>query len=267
MVLNLSKGPVQNVSKVPAEVKGLYKTVWEILQKDLMEMVSGRSIFSDQQHSLNIFTAEPNYRIVTVMDFYGWQKQDVISKEVIKYKNLFSWDLFKIKLTNDMVQMELEKTKNSDQWGHHSGCKVSMTKIVIKNTGEKFTLFFSIRSPFSNFYPCKIRVSEENASGNQEMKIFTCTEQYYMYHKALSFSDYGTAFAIMEETEANRIKKLGRYVRNFDPAKWEKMSVEVMRRGNLEKYIQNKELRHNLFCTLGTQMVECSPTDIVWGIG
>uniref|UniRef100_A0A0N5ALJ3 Ribonucleoside-diphosphate reductase n=1 Tax=Syphacia muris TaxID=451379 RepID=A0A0N5ALJ3_9BILA len=72
--IKLNRGSVQNISRIPAEIKELYKTVWEIPQKDLLEMAADRGPFIDQSQSLNIFIAEPNYRKVTSMHFYGWQK-------------------------------------------------------------------------------------------------------------------------------------------------------------------------------------------------
>uniref|UniRef100_A0A915B460 NADAR domain-containing protein n=3 Tax=Parascaris TaxID=6254 RepID=A0A915B460_PARUN len=143
-----------------------------------------------------------------------------------------------------------------------------MTNLVTAESGERFTLFFSIRSPFSNFYPCRLVITDQgndNASTNSQ--CFNCTEQYYMYHKALSSGDLETANDIMKEREARKIKMLGKNVRNFDQLKWDTICEQVMWRGNIAKYTQNDELRKKLFYTHGSILVECSPNDTIWGIG
>uniref|UniRef100_F1L1H5 NADAR domain-containing protein n=1 Tax=Ascaris suum TaxID=6253 RepID=F1L1H5_ASCSU len=143
-----------------------------------------------------------------------------------------------------------------------------MTNLVTTESGEKFTLFFSIRSPFSNFYPCRLVITDEgNDSASTNSQCFNCTEQYYMYHKALSSGDLETANDIMKEREARKIKMLGKNVRNFDQQKWDTMCEQVMWRGNIAKYTQNDELRKKLFYTHGSILVECSPNDTIWGIG
>lgn len=56
-----------------------------------------------------------------------------------------------------------------------------MTNIVTTESGEKFTLFFTIRSPFSNFHPCRFTIFEDVGNGKPEEKCYYSTEQYYMF--------------------------------------------------------------------------------------
>lgn len=56
-----------------------------------------------------------------------------------------------------------------------------MTNIVTTESGEKFTLFFTIRSPFSNFHPCRFTIFEDVGNGKPEEKWYYSTEQYYMF--------------------------------------------------------------------------------------
>ena len=51
----------------------LYKTVWEIKQKCILDMAADRGKYIDQSQSLNIFIAEPSYKLLTSMHFYGWR--------------------------------------------------------------------------------------------------------------------------------------------------------------------------------------------------
>ncbi|KAI8618802.1 ribonucleotide reductase [Chytriomyces sp. MP71] len=67
-------GSVQRISAIPAEIKAIYKTVWEISQKTIIDMAADRGAFIDQSQSLNIHLADPNYGKLTSMHFYGWKK-------------------------------------------------------------------------------------------------------------------------------------------------------------------------------------------------
>jgi len=69
-----NNGSIQNVDSIPAELKALYKTVWEISQKVVIEMAADRGAFIDQSQSLNIHIAEPNYGKLTSMHFYAWKQ-------------------------------------------------------------------------------------------------------------------------------------------------------------------------------------------------
>lgn len=67
-------GSVQNIDGIPADLKKLYKTVWEISQKVLINMAADRGAFIDQSQSLNVYIAEPNFGKLTSMHFYAWKK-------------------------------------------------------------------------------------------------------------------------------------------------------------------------------------------------
>lgn len=69
-----NNGSIQNVDNIPSELKALYKTVWEISQKVVIEMAADRGAFIDQSQSLNIHIAEPNYGKLTSMHFYAWKQ-------------------------------------------------------------------------------------------------------------------------------------------------------------------------------------------------
>ncbi len=68
------KGSVQNVKAIPDELKNIYKTVWEISQKNLVDMAADRGIYVDQSQSFNVFFANPTFQQLTSMHFYGWKK-------------------------------------------------------------------------------------------------------------------------------------------------------------------------------------------------
>lgn len=69
-----NNGSVQGIAEIPREIRDLYKTVWEISQKTLIDMSADRGAFIDQSQSLNIHMADPSYGKITSMHFYGWKK-------------------------------------------------------------------------------------------------------------------------------------------------------------------------------------------------
>lgn len=69
-----ANGSVQNLPGIPDEIKELYKTIWEIKQKDLIDMAADRGAFVDQSQSFNVHIAAPNFGNLSSMHFYGWKK-------------------------------------------------------------------------------------------------------------------------------------------------------------------------------------------------
>ncbi|PAV64354.1 hypothetical protein WR25_20486 [Diploscapter pachys] len=69
-----NNGSVQSISSIPDDVKQLYLTVWEMSQKEIIEMAADRGAYIDQSQSLNIHMARPSYAGITSMHFYGWKK-------------------------------------------------------------------------------------------------------------------------------------------------------------------------------------------------
>jgi ribonucleoside-diphosphate reductase alpha chain len=65
-------GSVQNLD-IPQDLKELYKTVWELSMKDIIDMSRQRGYFIDQSQSLNLFMQNANYAKLTSMHFYAWQ--------------------------------------------------------------------------------------------------------------------------------------------------------------------------------------------------
>ncbi|KAK4101873.1 hypothetical protein N658DRAFT_495803 [Parathielavia hyrcaniae] len=66
-------GSIQNIPNIPADIKSLYKTVWEISQRTVVQMAAERGAFIDQSQSLNIHMREPTMGKITSMHFAGWK--------------------------------------------------------------------------------------------------------------------------------------------------------------------------------------------------
>lgn len=68
-----ANGSVQNVEDIPDDIRALYKTVWEISQKRIIELAADRGAFIDQSQSMNIHIAAPSIGKLSSMHFYGWK--------------------------------------------------------------------------------------------------------------------------------------------------------------------------------------------------
>ena len=67
-------GSVQTIKDIPQDIKDLYKTVWEISQRVVIDMAADRGHYVDQSMSLNLFVEDPTYAKLTAMHFYGWKQ-------------------------------------------------------------------------------------------------------------------------------------------------------------------------------------------------
>ena len=74
MRLKLSEGSVQGIADLPADLKLLYRTVWEIPMRSLVDMAAARNAFIDQSQSLNLFSESPSIGKLSSMYMYAWKK-------------------------------------------------------------------------------------------------------------------------------------------------------------------------------------------------
>ncbi|KAF1752962.1 hypothetical protein GCK72_019517 [Caenorhabditis remanei] len=142
---------------------------------------------------------------------------------------------------------------------------------ISKNQYRKFVLFYKSECVFSNFYPVEFTASpiQENNSRIEKVLTFNCSEQYFMYHKALLVGDEGIAEKIMNETDPKKMKVWGRRLEMSEQhlQQWSKMSREIMYCACLAKFSKDASCRKTMFRTHGMKLVEASPGDRIWGIG
>jgi ribonucleoside-diphosphate reductase alpha chain len=72
--LKLSEGSVQGLTELPAELRAVYRTAWELPMRSLIDMAADRGAFLDQSQSLNLFVESPNIGQLSSMYFYAWKK-------------------------------------------------------------------------------------------------------------------------------------------------------------------------------------------------
>ncbi|HAH55417.1 MAG TPA: ribonucleoside-diphosphate reductase subunit alpha [Flavobacterium sp.] len=91
-------GSVQGLD-IPQDLKELYKTVWEMSMKDIIDMSRHRGYFIDQSQSLNLFMQDANYSKLTSMHFYAWQSGLKTGMYYLRTKSAV--DAIKFTLNND----------------------------------------------------------------------------------------------------------------------------------------------------------------------
>ncbi|MES2381811.1 MAG: ribonucleoside-diphosphate reductase subunit alpha [Bacteroidota bacterium] len=69
-----ANGSIQNIEEIPADIKELYKTVWEIKQRNIIDMAADRGAFICQSQSLNLFVDNPTASKLTSMHFHAWKQ-------------------------------------------------------------------------------------------------------------------------------------------------------------------------------------------------
>ncbi|WP_310379320.1 ribonucleoside-diphosphate reductase subunit alpha [Flavobacterium sp.] len=99
-------GSVQNIDAIPQDLKELYKTVWEMSMKDIIDMSRQRGYFIDQSQSLNLFMQDANYSKLTSMHFYAWQSGLKTGMYYLRTKAAV--DAIKFTLNNDKKAEPIE---------------------------------------------------------------------------------------------------------------------------------------------------------------
>jgi ribonucleoside-diphosphate reductase alpha chain len=102
-------GSVQNIDAIPQDLKELYKTVWEMSMKDIIDMSRHRGYFIDQSQSLNLFMQDANYSKLTSMHFYAWQSGLKTGMYYLRTKAAV--DAIKFTLNNDKKAEPIEVTE------------------------------------------------------------------------------------------------------------------------------------------------------------
>lgn len=128
----------------------------------------------------------------------------------------------------------------------------------VSESAYRYTFFYGHKDPFSNWYPARFSIDD---------KVFKCNEQFLMFKKARLFGDEDTARKILAARSPKECKALGRAVRGFEESVWEANRYAIMKEGLTAKFSQNPKLQKDLLDTGGTELVEASPYDRIWGVG
>lgn len=129
---------------------------------------------------------------------------------------------------------------------------------------EDSIYFYGVKDEYgylSNFYKCNF-IDEYN-------NHFCCSEQYFMYQKALLFEPENIELhkQILHETNPTIIKKLGRNIENYNENIWNEERYNKMKDSLRLKFSQNNNLKIKLINTGNKILYEASKYDKIWGIG
>jgi ribonucleoside-diphosphate reductase alpha chain len=72
--IKMAEGSIQKIDEIPDELKMIYRTVWEVPMRSLIDMAADRGAFIDQSQSLNLFSESPNIGRLSSMYMYAWKK-------------------------------------------------------------------------------------------------------------------------------------------------------------------------------------------------
>ena len=114
------------------------------------------------------------------------------------------------------------------------------------------------KSCFSQWFPAAF-----TADGD----TYATAEHWMMAEKARLFADEAVRQRVLAAKSPGEAKKLGRQVKNFDPARWDEVKFNLVVAGNYHKFSQHPALRDYLLGTGDQVLVEASPVDAIWGNG
>jgi ribonucleoside-diphosphate reductase alpha chain len=123
-----ANGSVQNIDIIPDDIKELYKTVWELSMKDIIDMSRQRGYFIDQSQSLNLFMEGATFAKLTSMHFYAWKSGLKTGMYYLRTKSAV--DAIKFTLKNEKKEKDVpsqvaEKAAKTYQKAQSQQVKVS----------------------------------------------------------------------------------------------------------------------------------------------
>jgi len=115
-------GSIQNIPEIPTNIKEIYKTIWEISQKVVIDLAADRGAFIDQSQSLNLWLAKPNFGNLNSMHFYAWKKGLKTGMYYLRSKPAIQAQKVTTKIENEYTNEEalvcsLENPENCEACG------------------------------------------------------------------------------------------------------------------------------------------------------
>ncbi|OSY88972.1 ribonucleoside-diphosphate reductase [Tenacibaculum holothuriorum] len=107
-----ANGSIQHIEEIPQDLKDLYKTVWEMSMKDIIDMARHRGYFIDQSQSLNLFMKDPDYGKLTSMHFYAWKSGLKTGMYYLRTKSAVNAKQF----TLDVKKKEEDKPMSAEEF-------------------------------------------------------------------------------------------------------------------------------------------------------
>jgi ribonucleoside-diphosphate reductase alpha chain len=111
-----ANGSIQHIEVIPAELRELYKTVWEMSMKDIIDMARHRGYFIDQSQSLNLFMKDPDYAKLTSMHFYAWKSGLKTGMYYLRTKSAVNAIQFTVSKKKKATPIEEEKPMTPEEF-------------------------------------------------------------------------------------------------------------------------------------------------------
>lgn len=122
---------------------------------------------------------------------------------------------------------------------------------------KDYVFFWGPKDVLSNFYPIKYYFRGKKVKSSEEA---------FMLAKALHFNDMNSALKLQLTRTPKEAKAIGRLVKNYDDAEWNRVRYDYMVEVLTAKFLSNKAYARVLVDTFGKTIVEASPYDEIWGI-
>jgi ribonucleoside-diphosphate reductase alpha chain len=153
-----NNGSVQNIDGIPDDLKELYRTVWEMSMKDIIDMSRQRGYFIDQSQSLNLFMEGATMAKLTSMHFYGWKSGLKTGMYYLRTKSAVD----AIKFTLDTKsKAEIEKDKE-------------VTKVEVVASATAATVAPQPSEPVDPLSPQELKQMIAQAKGNEDDDCLMC---------------------------------------------------------------------------------------------
>ncbi|MCG3176762.1 MAG: hypothetical protein MOGMAGMI_01723 [Candidatus Omnitrophica bacterium] len=110
-----ANGSVQSIEEIPQDLKDIYRTVWEIKQRSLIDMAADRGAFICQSQSLNLFVQEPNFAKLTSMHFHSWKRGLKTGMYYLRTKSAADAIKFTVDREEEIRQEALEQNAGKEQ--------------------------------------------------------------------------------------------------------------------------------------------------------
>ncbi|KAF2078585.1 hypothetical protein CYY_000085 [Polysphondylium violaceum] len=169
----LHRGSIQDIEEIPDDLKELYKTVWEIRQRTLIDMAAERGAFIDQSQSFNVFIAEPTFSKLTSMHFYSWKKG--LKTGMYYLRTRPAADAIQFTVDQSMAVQSTPKPADSSQVIENSTPMKTPTRTPTRTPGG------SVVSPLNKrISPIRFPLSQQSANSSTSTTP-TAEEELAMY--------------------------------------------------------------------------------------
>ncbi len=169
-------GSVQKIECIPDDLKRLYRTVWEIPQKNLINMAADRGAYIDQSQSLNIHIAEPTFGKMSSMHFYAWKKGLKTGLYYLRTRPAadpikFTVDKTKLKATTgvSLKQQNGTTTNGVEQNGNIAAMKANAQAVL--NGALNGTVAGNAAAAAAAVTELPVQVSEQNGEQPQNGQV------------------------------------------------------------------------------------------------